>query len=934
MGKINRIIAGKYVRLFFVLMPAVIALAGCDLFYNEEKLLESARQYQQSGEHKAATIELKKILQKNPQHKQARLLIADSYLALQQGEAAEKELRRAMRLGVKTEKILVPLAQAFLMQGAHEKIFSDTPLDKAGDEEQRNMLRIAHGYAYLAIQKNEQAMEMFSAAAKHDSTASSAYIGLSKAAMAAADMQKAYAEIARAIDFEAANSHAWSQKGVIEMAMGSTGAAKKSFEKVIELSPRQIFSMREYQARMKIIEILVSENNLDSAKKHLAVLTEKSPNVPLTKYMTGVIAYHEKDYGKARGHLEELIASSPGFMPAQLLAGAVYYAQQHYEQANNALTKFVNNAPTHVQARKLLGSVRMKMGLHQEAMDILKPIGAAADDVQLLAMIGRAAILNNDSEQAEAFFKQARSVNPENQLLKRELAGIYLQRGSYDEAIEELKTISGKDASQAGKMLIYAHLRKHDFAAARKVVNRLITNDEKNPESYFLAGAVELAAGSRVKARSYFTDALGVQADYLPGILSLAQMDFEEGNLTSAKARYRKVLKTDGGNIKAMLGLSALAGRENHTDEAVKWLTLAGEKNPAAPEPVIILSRYYLRTGKTDDAIRLLQKHVAGGNDNQTIMLLLSQAQLGTGQKNEALATANEIVKKWPKYPASYVQKARILEALGYDDMAGQSLKKALQINPDLLPTNLAYAAFNIKKGDFKQALSISHRIQKLYPKQVAGYNLEGEIYLREKNYPRAIKIFEQVHSKFPDTNSVRKLSLAYRAGGDSVQAIQILEKWINEHPSEASVRLDLALNYEEAKQTRKARGQYHAILEQSPDNVIALNNISLSYLNSDQAKALEYAEKAYQLRPDAAPIADTLGWILLAKGEKSRALQLLSHAAERSMHPSIQYHYAVALDQTGAGEKARQVLARVLETNAAFPEQESARKLRDALPH
>jgi thioredoxin-like negative regulator of GroEL len=74
--------------------------------------------------------------------------------------------------------------------------------------------------------------------------------------------------------------------------------------------------------------------------------------------------------------------------------------------------------------------------------------------------------------------------------------------------------------------------------------------------------------------------------------------------------------------------------------------------------------------------------------------------------------------------------------------------------------------------------------------------------------------------------------------------------------------------------------------------------------------KALEYAERANKLAPNAAPIMDTLGWLLVEKGDTSRGVELLQQAVALGPQlDGIRFHLAKALIQTSQKDAARKQL-------------------------
>lgn len=918
-------IIGNFALFLFVGLVG----SGCEWGFNEQDTMRNATSYQSTGEHNSAIIELKKVLKHNVSNKQARLMIAKSYLDTGQAASAEKELNFARKLGVSMSSMAELWGRVLLLQKKYNKIFQDVPLVLATTPENKAKLMLVHGYAYAALDNKSAAYELFNSVKDSGFLSVEANIALSRHAMSIKDTGLALKLIDAAIASDGANVTAWLHKGQIYLTKQDMAKANNAFEKVIESSNKHRVSMQEFQARVYLTKIALTQKNMMLARKKVNLLVKAVPKHPLSLYLSALVDYQEKKYDSARTSLETLLTLTPNDLRSKLLLGAIYFAKGSYEQANKHLSYFVENVPTHVHARKLLGAVRIKLGQHQDAMDTLLAAGDLSGDSQLLAMIGRAAVLNNDLQKAEKFYKRARASNPENQSLKNELANIYLKRGSVDQAIKELESITGERKSQTKAMLVYAHLRKRDITSAREVVKDILRTEADKPVSYSLAGLVERTAGERLKARKYFNQAVKLDPGYVPGLLSLARMDFEEDILDSAKLRYKKILELDSKNVSAMMGLSALASRNNNTEDAIKWLLQAKETKPNALTPRIVLSRYYLKTGQAIQAVALLSDLVQNNKDNYAVLPLFIDAQLSAGQARQALLTAQQLLKIRPKAPIAYLQMAKVQQALGNAQESEKSLRKALKIKPDYLQANIAMATLMVKRGDYKVAHQIASQIKKKLPKQAAGFMLEGEIYLKQKQFRRAIKTFSMLHKQHPSSGAVRKLSLAYREAGKLSDAVRVLEHWINAKPQDTSVRLDLALNYEGTKQlAHKARAQYAAILEQSPDNVAALNNISLSYIDTDTSKALEYAERAYQLKPDIAAVADTLGWILLKTGDTHRAVALLAGAAEKSQNPSIHFHYAVALHKTNSLDAARMVLDKVLATAAEFPEKRQAKQL------
>ncbi|MDP1898181.1 MAG: PEP-CTERM system TPR-repeat protein PrsT, partial [Sulfurimicrobium sp.] len=100
-------------------------------------------------------------------------------------------------------------------------------------------------------------------------------------------------------------------------------------------------------------------------------------------------------------------------------------------------------------------------------------------------------------------------------------------------------------------------------------------------------------------------------------------------------------------------------------------------------------------------------------------------------------------------------------------------------------------------------------------------------------------------------------------------------------------------------------------------------------YQQEKDPRALEHAEKANQLAPDNPAILDTLGWMLVEKGDITRGLPLLQKASNLAPDAAeIRYHFVQGLVKSGDKIKARKELEQLLAKGKPFPGIEDAKAL------
>ena len=73
----------------------------------------------------------------------------------------------------------------------------------------------------------------------------------------------------------------------------------------------------------------------------------------------------------------------------------------------------------------------------------------------------------------------------------------------------------------------------------------------------------------------------------------------------------------------------------------------------------------------------------------------------------------------------------------------------------------------------------------------------------------------------------------------------------------------------------------YEQIIETSPNDVGALNNLAFLYYQRGDQRGLELARRAYELAPSHPVVMDTYGWLLVEAGEVERGLPILRESVQ-----------------------------------------------------
>jgi putative PEP-CTERM system TPR-repeat lipoprotein len=898
---------GTLSRLLVLLL---LAACGGDNLTDSEHL-QRAKAYQLAGEQRAAVIEFKNTLQKNPQNVEARLLLGEFYVLTGNGAGGEKELRRALQLGAESMQVMPFLGKALLLQQKYKVLLDE--IQVSGSNEEQAVLLIFRGNANLGLQETQAALAEYRKAVGLVPNYPDALLGFTKVAIIQGEADKARSNLDKLINLDPNFLGAWQLKGRFEFSQGNYEPAEDAFRRVLEIDVAQnvqTLTKAALEAELGIIRVKIALNNTEQARTRLDLLLKENPRHPDPQYLYALLSYRDKNYKLAQDSLQEVLSIFPKHLPSSLLLGAVHFALGSYQQADSHLKQFVHEVPSHTQARKLLAATRLKLKRPNEAVAVLEPaLKSSPDDAQLLAIIGRAALEGGKVDQATVYLEQALAAEPAAPSIRAELAKLYLQTGEFDQAIEELKRFPKSDEKKAKIMLVYAHLRKQDWDKARNIAKTLLVDSSQDPVMHTLLGGVEVASGNQNLARANFLKALQLQNDFTPARLNLARLALENDDMTAASEQFRQVLQTTPDNVQAMMGLAQIAERQGEREKAVSWLERGREIAPEVLSPKLILGRYYLRTGQSKKALEVAKEADNTHSEEPVVLLLLARSQAAVNDSETAVNTYQKLIKRVPKSAGAHLELAKLYLRLERYSQSESLLKKALQLESNFLPAQAELVRVYLHDNELNAALRLAKQIREKHSDSAIGYGLSGEVLMRMEDYRQAQIMFGKAYQKEPVSLGLLKLVMAHSQLQQYDKAIALLTNWLKENPEDYTLRMTRAELYLRTGDNDLAKSEMEKLIEQQPDNIIVLNNLAwLNYRQGDLDRAVIQARKAYDAVPDKGEIADTYGWILLQTNKDDALAVKILRAAAKKMpdNVEIKYHLATALIKTG--EKTNEV--------------------------
>jgi tetratricopeptide (TPR) repeat protein len=177
-------------------------------------------------------------------------------------------------------------------------------------------------------------------------------------------------------------------------------------------------------------------------------------------------------------------------------------------------------------------------------------------------------------------------------------------------------------------------------------------------------------------------------------------------------------------------------------------------------------------------------------------------------------------------------------------------------------------------------------------------------------------------------------LYIISRNKGDYNKALEYIEncikattpgdtRWVNGMAQKAESQILNSYKTSDNNYYKEAIKTYESLLEKMPTNTYILNNTAYLIADNDQDldKALGFAKRACELKPEDPGYIDTYAYVLYKKGQYAEALRfsrasLQQYEVQRIPPPAAAYeHLGQSLEKSGEISQARAAYEQALES-------------------
>ena len=489
--------------------------------------------------------------------------------------------------------------------------------------------------------------------------------------------------------------------------------------------------------------------------------------------------------------------------------------------------------------------------------------------------------------EALATLREGVTAYPGDGINQVELAGLLMQQGEQDEAIQRLI---------AARELAPGEQRVHQALAA-----------------------AYLALGRMDDAESVFSELVQTLPDFDAGYAGLGRIQERRGDQAAAAEYFelagRKAVA--GGSASADLALADLRLRQGQPDQALLLHQSVIDRYPMLPDGYVAMSQLFSRQGNWGSAEQVLERGLGLMPGSSELILALGQLHISTGRIDLAISTYEKSTQASPSALVLPVALAELQAAIGEPEQAMEQVGRAVGGWPGstLLLQRGARLALAIGRPD--TAVEWAARLEALAPGSPSTWISSGQVAAGTGQFPRAEAALRQAIQVAPgDAQAWLSLGQFLAQRGQTEEALSAMDAAISLDRSDPAPRLLRARILDHQGQTELARQEYEAALAADASWVSPL--LALGDLNRRQGgptAAAQLFDRAIALAPADPAAHQARALLFLQQGQLQDALgQLVAATQQASGSCQAYLNLAVFLAEHGDPPEAeaayRQALA------------------------
>lgn len=404
-------------------------------------------------------------------------------------------------------------------------------------------------------------------------------------------------------------------------------------------------------------QILGQQGHASDSIPVFDTVIKTAPDSAEAHYFRGV-AYNE--IGKpdlAQTDWREAIRLRPNMIMAQRAIAEIAQRRGDYGQMISSGDAIVSALPQSPDGYLLRGSGKVgQSDANGAEADFREALQLAPKSPAPYSSLGFLRLSQKRYPDAERFFNQALSNDPNFTDALQGLVGIYLQQHNTEKAISTVTEQIAKAPSNSAYRFLQGALlvSVKRFDESQRALEEAIALDKNNDNAMLLLGQVFIARGAVGDAVARYQKVIEQNPSDSRTYVLLAALETKRGNWQTAEQLYRKALEVQPAYpLAATLLAAIMLDHGENVDVAVSYAQLGRQGMPDSADAADTLAWAYYYKGTYGLAADLLQEAIKKSPNDANYRFHLGMTSLKSGDLKQAKANLEDVLRLDPNFPRS-----------------------------------------------------------------------------------------------------------------------------------------------------------------------------------------------------------------------------------------------------------------------------------------
>lgn len=517
------------------------------------------------------------------------------------------------------------------------------------------------------------------------------------------------------------------------------------------------------QAKISHSRLIRSRGDKEGAASLLRKYISENPAQTELNFELAQSFYAEGANEDAMATYQELLSksdlSTPDTLKAKNRLALIHIKNDEIEKAEELLGEVLKENASDMEALKIRGGIALSREDSINAIaDFRAVLGQDPSDTDIIKMLARAHLVNNEPELAQEQLKIVAQLKPRDTETNLTLAKIAGAQGNIEEAIQYYNKVYDANSGNDRVKLEFARLLMSDqrWDEAEVLVNDHIKKNPGDAKGYYFLGLAYQGQSKHDEAIEQFDLALKEMTTAVEPLNAKVKSLVASDRKAEAMGWLEKYTKENEKSVVAKNLLGELYLSEKQTKKATEEFEAALKISPQWWVPYRTLSVIRVSEGNQKGAIKILEKGIEEAATKEMLRTELARIHESMGNHDDAIEQYNELVEENEK-ELRHANNLAMLLVTYKDDQ--KSLDRAMELaekiksSPNPLYQDTA-GWVHYKRGEYEQAMPIIRRVaDKLPDSPVIQYHLAKTYYSMNDKVNAEVHLKNAVESekKFPE---------------------------------------------------------------------------------------------------------------------------------------------------------------------------------------